>query len=184
MLAASVLDYVWRGPVAPGEAAVIGLVAAAGTLGFVYYGALVETGFSPARALREMPRVFLQDVLLLAIFGVLALVSTAGGRDFGRGGGGGGGGGGRSAGLRSNFASGLVDPVEFAGILGAQKVEATADGFEGPMGSLARITGMDARGRTSMRLWLHVYQAKAAEHRWARAIASRSSAVTPWWSSG
>jgi hypothetical protein len=126
-----------------------------------------------------MPRVFLQDVLLLAIFGVLALVSTAGGRDFGRGGGGGGGGGGRSAGLRSNFASGLVDPVEFAGILGAQKVEATADGFEGPMGSLARITGMDARGRTSMRLWLHVYQAKAAEHRWARAIASGRPATGP-----
>ena len=175
VLAASVLESVWHGPVAPGEAAVIGVVAAAGTLGFVYYGALIETEFSRARALREMPRVFVQDVLLLAVFGFLALLSQTGGHDSG----GGGGGGGRSAGRRSNFASGLIDPVEFAGILGTEKVEVRAEGFDGPMGSLAGVVGMDARGRRRVRLWIHVYQERAAENRWARAIRSAQPVAGP-----
>jgi hypothetical protein len=201
VVVATALDYVWRGPVAPEEAAVIGLVAAAGTLGFVYYGALIETGFSPARALRKMPRVFLQDVLLLAIFGVLALLSTAGGRDFGGGGGGGGGAGGRSAGLRSNFASGLVDPVEFAGILGTQEVRARGDGFDGPMGRWQASSGWTrvgghACGSGSMSISSERRSTAGLGRSDRRspwrdpatppstpAIASPSNAVTPSWTS-
>ncbi len=40
------------------------------------------------------------------------------------------------------------------------------------MGSLARVIGMDARGRARARLWLHVYQQRAAEQHWARAVRS------------
>lgn len=175
-LAGSVLDYVGHGPVPPREAAVVALLAAAGTAGFVYYGALIETAFSPPRALRAMPRVFLLDVVLFAVVAFLSLLSQAGGRDFG---GGDGGGGPRSSGFRSNFASGLVDPVEFAAILGARQVEAKADGFDTPMGSLARIIATDEKGKTRARLWLHVYQQRAAGQHWLRAIRTAQPVAGP-----
>lgn len=153
----------------------IALVASAGTIAFVYYGALIETDFASARALREMPRVFLQDVLLFAIFGVFTLFSP-GGRDFG----GGGDGAGRGSGARrSNYASALVDPVEFARVLGTQQVEVKADGFDTPLGSLASVVALDAKGRTLARFWIHVYQQRAAEQHWARAITSAQPVAGP-----
>lgn len=181
VLGGSILDFFYRGPIAPWLAAVVGVVAAAGTVAFVYYGALLETEFNTPRALREMPRVFLQDVLLFGIVAVVSLLAP-GGRDFG----GGGDGGGRTGGARplgsprrSNFASGLVDPVEVAGILGTQHVEVRADGLEGPTGSLASIVGTDARGKIRARVWLHVYQQRAAEYHWARASASAQPVQGP-----
>jgi hypothetical protein len=171
-VAGSITDYARHGPVPSAQAIVVGLLAGATALCFVYYGALVETRFSASRALRVMPRVFLQDVVLFAILGVFFLLNSGG-----HGAGGTGGGAGRTRGARQNFASTLVDPAEFARILGTPEVQVRAEGFDTPIGSLAHVTGMDTRGRTRVRLWVHVHQQATAEHLWARA--SRSAQLVP-----
>jgi hypothetical protein len=180
VLVAAAIDLLVRGPVPRWQATVLIVLSAVIVAVFVYLGALVEADFHPALAIRRVPAVFAQAALLLTVVWLYTLASNTG---SGGGGGGGGAGGGGAAGSqlvrRTNLASELVDPAEFAAILGVRTMRAEANWLSTAGSSRAVAFGTDDIRRKRPRVTIAVSQGRVAELKWARANQSQAIAGGP-----